>query len=102
VCTFSMVIDHYIPFPDIYWDQPHIDELRRALEQARQLDKTLGKEDCVDPEKAKLIERVAELEKALPPADEVEIIGEVSKQLAKLGPDARKRVFIYLMAKFPS
>jgi hypothetical protein len=101
VCTFSMVIDHYAPYPEAYWTRPTIEEFRQALEQARQLDKKIGQEDCVDPEKAKMIDRIAELEKALPPVDEVEIIGEICKALSKLDPKSRGRVYAYVMDKYP-
>lgn len=42
-----------------------IDEFRRALEAARTVDRLTGQPDCVDPEKAKLEERVARLEAEL-------------------------------------
>jgi hypothetical protein len=42
-----------------------IDEFRRALEAAKTVDRLTGQPDCVDPEKAKLEERVARLEEKL-------------------------------------
>jgi hypothetical protein len=42
-----------------------IDEFRRALEAAKTVDLLTGQPDCVDPEKAKLEERVARLEAEL-------------------------------------
>ncbi len=42
-----------------------IKDFREAQEAAAKLDKMMKQPDCVDPEKAKLQERVAELEKQL-------------------------------------
>ena len=42
-----------------------IEDFRHAQEKAEQLDKLMKQPDCVDPEKAKLQERVAELERQL-------------------------------------
>lgn len=42
-----------------------IDEFKEAMKAAKTVDRLTGQPDCVDPEKAKLQERVAELEKKL-------------------------------------
>lgn len=42
-----------------------IDEFKKAIEAAKVVDKVLGKEDCVDPEKAKLLARVNGLERQM-------------------------------------
>lgn len=46
-----------------------IDSLRQALEAAEKLDELTNQPDCVDPEKAKLMERVAILEARLDEID---------------------------------
>ena len=87
MCVVSMVHDHYAPLiPDwtkpfaptpILPIQPEItpaqatdwariaEEFRRAVAAARVVDELTKQPDCVDPEKAKLEERVAMLEKRL-------------------------------------
>lgn len=53
-----------------FWPQAQIDELKaliaefkEALAAAKLVDKVTGQPDCEDPEKAKLVDRVEELEK---------------------------------------
>lgn len=91
MCVMSIVHDHYRDqFPGGMWpplvpnpypytppDNSHptpeeqerlrqlIKDFREAQEAAAKLDKMMKQPDCVDPEKAKLQERVAELEKQL-------------------------------------
>lgn len=80
MCVMSMVIDAYRPlFPEPFdvWPQPVsptiaptdwqklIDSFKQATEAAKAADTATGQPDCEDPEKAKLIARVAELEKLL-------------------------------------
>lgn len=82
MCVVSMVQDHYRPQFEPYQPQtqtitliqPPVDlqELRRliedfkaATEAAKKVDRLTGQPDCEDPEKAKLQERVAELERQL-------------------------------------
>ncbi len=76
MCTISMIYDK---FGDNFqpWTIPNapldnqealkdlIAEFKKAREAAEIVDEALGNADCADPEKAKLVERVAELEKAL-------------------------------------
>jgi hypothetical protein len=45
--------------------QKLLDAFHKAVEAAREADKAAGQPDCEDPEKAKIEERVAELEKQL-------------------------------------
>jgi hypothetical protein len=86
VCTYSAVIDHYqgqlTPFWQTYqstydaWTNfltaEEIAKLRKLLEDfaeagaiAKKLDALMAQPDCEDPDKLKLVERVAELEKQL-------------------------------------
>lgn len=97
MCVVSMVMDHYGPlFPqgtspwDIFRPQPPandplvdglalrklIDEFKEAVAAAKKIDVLTKQPDCEDPEKVKLVARVAELEKLLdgarlPPAPAV-------------------------------
>lgn len=76
MCIVSMVYDRYNPWlpekvPDPLTPE-QVDNIKRTIEDffrdktdAERLDKTLGQPDCADPEKAKLEERVRELEAAL-------------------------------------
>ncbi len=88
MCVISMVIDRFEPqFPVIGPSQTAdprlftwppsidlaelrklVDEFKQAVEAAKTVDRLTGQPDCVDPEKAKLVERVAELERRLGPA----------------------------------
>lgn len=94
MCVYSMVHDHYTPIiPVIQPVQPGtfqwppnpepadaqkvvdaIAGLREALKAAKIVDDLTGQPDCVDPEKAKLMDRIAELEKALASASEFEVV----------------------------
>jgi hypothetical protein len=70
MCVVSMVHDYYAPkledlsLPKL--DIPKLlEDFRRAQEAAQTVDTLTGQPDCVDPEKAKLEARVAELEAEL-------------------------------------
>jgi hypothetical protein len=76
MCIVSMVYDTYNPWlPEKVPDpitpeqaekiQQTIADFLRDKADAERLDKTLGQPDCADPEKAKLEERVRELEAQL-------------------------------------
>lgn len=65
MCTYSLVIDHYWPKPNDYWTPGTIEKFKQDLKKAEDLDKLLDQKDCVDPEKAKLLDKIAELEKQL-------------------------------------
>lgn len=88
MCVYSMVLDQYAPlFPrrleDIpTWNPPKaaeisldpsivariealeklVAEFKEAMELAKKLDVLTRQPDCEDPEKAKLLQRIAELE----------------------------------------
>lgn len=51
-----------------------IHEFKRLLENAREIDDKTGQPDCVDPEKAKLQDRIAELEKLIAQPPEIVIV----------------------------
>lgn len=91
MCVYSMVMDHYegrfpytvtaVPFvPTHIETAPAADwlklvgELKQAAEAAKMVDKLTGQPDCVDPEKQKLEERVAQLEKLLAAPPEFVIV----------------------------
>lgn len=92
MCVVSMVHDGFEPIipwvetvpADDWWRGPYvapkanpidaapaldlgalIKEFRELIEAAKRIDEVTKQPDCVDPEKAKLQERVAELEKLL-------------------------------------
>jgi hypothetical protein len=75
MCVISMVHDYYwkrLPKQQQNTDLIDLSELRKlmddfkaATEAAKIVDKLTGQPDCIDPEKAKLQERVAELERKL-------------------------------------
>jgi hypothetical protein len=81
MCVVSMVYDYYRPriepyypwypgssptiYPQVDEFQKLIEEFKEAIKAARRVDDLTGQPDCSDPEKAKLEERVAELERQL-------------------------------------
>ncbi len=84
MCVISMVMDHYlpkIPAPSSsQWTwieaQPsakaEIEELKKviadfkkAVDAAKKVDALTNQPDCVDPEKAKLLDRVSDLERRI-------------------------------------
>lgn len=85
MCVVSMVHDHYWPvfepytgrqqtitippFPTVSNDLEKIikaiEDFKRAIEAAKTVDSLTQQPDCVDPEKAKLLERVEWLEKEI-------------------------------------
>jgi len=84
MCVISMVYDHYNSAFERYTQQPTptftittsassdlaelrklIEDFKVAIEAAKKVDVLTGQPDCEDPEKAKLRERVAELERQL-------------------------------------
>ncbi len=76
MCTYSMVIDKFtgdfqpwiipqVPIENPLGLQDLINRFKIAQEAAKVVDNALGSPDCEDPEKVKLVERVAELEQAL-------------------------------------
>jgi hypothetical protein len=88
MCVVSMVFDHYqpliphwppapmqpwqpsplvAPLPqfDPVFAEKLIEQFKEALEAAKKVDKLTGQPDCADPEKEKLLLRVAALENEL-------------------------------------
>jgi hypothetical protein len=86
MCVVSNVSDHYwdrfrpfLPEPQPFdwsrWNpQPSVDlgelarliqDFKEAMAAAKTVDRLTKQPDCVDPEKAKLLDRVAELERRL-------------------------------------
>lgn len=79
MCNVSMIFDTYKPYIPTQWTptptvvQPYtaeelrelIESFKQAVEAAKSFDRLTGQPDCEDPEKAQLIERVAELEAKL-------------------------------------
>lgn len=86
MCTVSMVMDHFRERFDRSWPTVHpgwlepvqkldvppsmveemrqlLKDFREAVEKAKRVDELTRQPDCVDAEKAQLIERVALLEK---------------------------------------
>jgi len=66
MCAVCVIYDTFGKLPDTWWNtQDRITTFYTVLDQARILDALTGAPDCEDPEKAKLLERVEELEKQL-------------------------------------
>lgn len=51
--------------PDLTEMRKLIDEFKEAIEHAKKLDVLMKQPDCIDDDKAKLLERVARLEKVI-------------------------------------
>lgn len=77
MCVYSMIIDRFQP-DFLPWAKPFVTPIKNPIdlqdlinrfktgaEAAKVVDAALGAPDCEDPEKLKLLDRVAELEKAL-------------------------------------
>ncbi len=84
MCVMSMVMDQYKPYIPDQWPynpiqplpqpqpiqdpaqlQEMIDAFHKAVAAAEVYDRLTGQPDCIDPEKAELLKRVAKLEKQL-------------------------------------
>lgn len=73
MCVVSMVFDHYHPefYKPIDVERDYaelarvIQEFREAHQAAKRVDILTKQPDCEDPEKAKLLDRIAELEAEL-------------------------------------
>lgn len=94
MCALSFVMEQWSPWvpqpaqqwpSQIGWTEPQpqvaedatneyvremLDSLEKAMEAARKLDELTGQPDCVDPDKAKLLNRVEELERRLQQIEE--------------------------------
>lgn len=65
MCAVSVVYDMFGKQPDSWYTLQRIDLFHSMVSDARLFDQESGQPDCEDPEKAKLEERIAELEKEL-------------------------------------
>jgi hypothetical protein len=65
MCAVSVVYDWFGKMPETWYTQPRIDLFHSMVTTAKQFDEESGQPDCQDPEKAKLEERIAELEQQL-------------------------------------
>lgn len=65
MCAVSVIYDMFGKQPDEWYTQERIDLFRRMVTDARLFDEESGQPDCEDPEKAKVEERIANLEEEL-------------------------------------
>jgi len=65
MCAVSVIYDMFGKQPDDWYTQDRIDLFRRMIADARQFDIESGQPDCEDPDKAKLEERISDLEEDL-------------------------------------
>src|SRR5262245_24767074 len=88
MCVLSMVMDYYKPkiFNTDEADfKKLVKDIKEAVDAAKKVDELTGQPDCVDPEKAKLMERVAELEKE---------VQKLKKKKAKKKKTKKQKVFL--------
>lgn len=65
MCAVSVVYDWFGKMPDTWFTATRIDLFHNMVTNAKQFDQEAGEPDCQDPEKAKLEERIAELEEQI-------------------------------------
>ena len=65
MCAVSVIYDMFGKQPDDWYTQERIELFRRMVADARQFDTESGQPDCEDAEKAKVEERISNLEKEL-------------------------------------
>jgi hypothetical protein len=65
MCAVSVVYDMFNRMPNEWYNRDRLDLFYRLESDARLFDIEAGQPDCEDEEKAKLKERIAELEKQL-------------------------------------
>lgn len=65
MCAVSVIYDMFGKQPDEWYTQEHIDLFKRMVADARLFDKESGQPDCDDPEKAKINDRIENIEKEL-------------------------------------
>lgn len=65
MCTVSVIFNTFSPMPDSWFTRDRIDLFKRMITDARLLDRETGQPGCEDPDKAKLEDRVDELEEKL-------------------------------------
>jgi hypothetical protein len=65
MCAVSVVYDMFGKQPDSWYTKERIDLFQRMVTDARLFDEESGQPDCEDPEKAKVLERIADLEEQI-------------------------------------
>lgn len=66
MCCVCVIYDTFGQLPNDWWNhQERFNTFYSVLAQAKIMDQVSGAPDCEDPEKAKLLERVQELEEQL-------------------------------------
>lgn len=62
MCMVSQVSDYGQSIPPGRWTYPGIEKFRKVIEVAEEFDAANGEPDCVDPEKQKLMDKLAAIE----------------------------------------
>lgn len=65
MCAVSVIYDMFGKQPDDWYTKERIELFQRMVSDARLFDEESGQPDCEDPEKAKVEERISNLEKEL-------------------------------------
>ena len=65
MCAVSVIYDLFASQPESWYTLDRIDLFKKMIANAEQLDIETGESDCVDPEKAKLKEKIEDLEAQL-------------------------------------
>jgi len=65
MCAVSVIYDMFGKQPDNWYTLDRIDLFHDMVADARRFDEESGQPDCEDSEKAKLLERIAELEEQI-------------------------------------
>lgn len=65
MCAVSVIYDMFARQPNEWYNRERINLFHNMVADARTFDVQSGQPDCEDPEKAKLEERIAKLEKQL-------------------------------------
>ncbi len=64
-CAVSVVYDMFKKMPDSWYNKERINLFHRMVDDAKTFDVESDQPDCQDPEKAKVEERIANIEKEL-------------------------------------
>lgn len=65
MCAVSVIYDMFGKQPDSWYTLDRIEMFHRMVTDARLFDEESGQPDCEDPEKAKVEERIANIEEEL-------------------------------------
>lgn len=65
MCAVSVIYDMFGKQPDDWYTLDRIDLFKRMVADAKVFDQESGQPDCEDAEKAKVEERISDLEKEL-------------------------------------